>query len=162
MRRHALLHIFVVLAFAATTAIVFAQASAPPGPPAGAGPRGQGPGRMFGPGALPPGLIARLQLTDQQRADIRSLVTEQRAARHSANIKQRDLRQQLDAQVFADTPDTAKIKDLQSQIAAAQADGLAARVDLQVKIAQILTPDQRAQALTFLSQRQRGRMGPRR
>ncbi len=160
MRRTALLQILVTLAFAATTATVFGQATPPPGPPAG-GPRGPAAGRMQGPAGLPPALMQRLQLTDQQQSDIRTLIAQQQAARHDANIKLRDLRQQLDVQVFGDAPDMAKVKDLQSQIAAAESDTLAARVDLQMKIAQVLTPEQRAQLLQFFSQPGARRMGRR-
>jgi Spy/CpxP family protein refolding chaperone len=57
-----------------------------------------------------------------------------------------ELRRSLHATIFADTPDLAHIDQLRASIAEAEAAALAARVDLEMKIAQILTPEQRAQA----------------
>ena len=57
-----------------------------------------------------------------------------------------ELQRSLRAAIFADAPDTAQIDQLRASIAEAEAAALAARVDLQLKIAQILTPEQRQQA----------------
>lgn len=162
MRRDGLPGILVLLAFAvAMTPSAFAQ-TPPPGP--GPMPRGQRLGPAAGPAGLPPGLMQRLQLTDQQRADIRALVAQHQAARQGANTSLVGLRQQLAAQVFAEKPDTGQIDQLKGQIAAAEADALAARIDLQLRITRVLTPEQRAEALKMTSARPARRMprGPNR
>ena len=57
-----------------------------------------------------------------------------------------DLERQLQTAILADTPDQQKIEELKTSINSASAQELAARIDLQTRIAQILTPEQRAQA----------------
>jgi Spy/CpxP family protein refolding chaperone len=57
-----------------------------------------------------------------------------------------DLERQLQTAILADTPDQQKIEELKNSIAAASAQELAARIDLQSRIAQVLTPEQRAEA----------------
>ena len=103
--------------------------------------RGGGPGREFGP--LP--LLRQLDLTDAQRQQIQALVQERRPD-ESAMKKLGDLHHDLNAAIFADAPDTAKIEQLKASISEAETAALAERVDLQLKIAQILTPEQRAKA----------------
>jgi protein CpxP len=125
-------------------------------PPAGRG-TGMGPGR--GPGGPLP-ILRQLNLTEAQREQIKTLTDQQRAqsreqtAGHPFAELQRDLR----AAIFADAPDMAQIDQLRASIAEAEAAMLAARVDLQMKIAQILTPEQRKQARE-LSDRRPGRAG---
>jgi periplasmic protein CpxP/Spy len=111
------------------------------------GPDGRGgPGRQGGPGG--PGglmpLLQRLDLTDAQREQVRAIVEERRDDRPDGNMP--ELQQQLQAAIFADTPDVAKIEQLKTAIAAAEAGRLAARIDTELRLAQILTPEQRAKA----------------
>ena len=47
---------------------------------------------------------------------------------------------------MADVPDAGKIDEIKTAIGAAEASALNRRVDLQLKIAQILTPEQRQKA----------------
>jgi Spy/CpxP family protein refolding chaperone len=47
---------------------------------------------------------------------------------------------------MADTPDTAKIEQLKASINEAEAAALNERVDLQLRIAQVLSPEQRQKA----------------
>jgi Spy/CpxP family protein refolding chaperone len=129
-------------------------------PPAAQGP---GPGRG-GPGGPVP-MLRQLNLTDIQREQVRALVQEQRAqsAEHPAR-KLVDLQRALHAAIFADTPDSAQIDQLRAGIAEVEAAMLAARVELQLKIAQILTPEQRTQARELSNRRpdRGGRAGGRR
>ena len=110
---------------------------------------GRGPGR--GPGFDGPAPVLRsLNLTDAQREQIRALTGAQRTGDNPRRTL-KDLQRQLDAAIFADTPDQQKIEELENSIAAASAADLAARIDLQSRIAQMLTPEQRAQARDALS-----------
>jgi Spy/CpxP family protein refolding chaperone len=110
---------------------------------------GRGLGR--GPGFAGPAPVLRgLNLTEAQREQIRALTEAQRTGDNPRrNVM--DLQRQLEAALFADTPDQQKIEELKNSIAAASAADLAARIDLQSRIAQILTPEQRAQARDALS-----------
>jgi periplasmic protein CpxP/Spy len=121
----------------------------------GRGP-GAGPGRG-GPGG-PMAIIRQLNLTDAQREQIKALTDAERAARAQTGGQAPvrtvfDLQRSLEAAIFADTPDTAQIDQLKASIADAEAAALAGRIDLQLKIAQILTPEQRAQARELTAQR---------
>jgi periplasmic protein CpxP/Spy len=105
---------------------------------------GRGPGRGPGAGGLMP-VLRGLDLTDAQREQITAL-TEQRRAAGDPGRNLMDLERQLQTAILADTPDQQKIEELKNSIAAASAQELAARIDLQSRIAQVLTPEQRAQA----------------
>lgn len=111
-----------------------------PGGPQGPG---RGPGGPGGPGGLMP-LLQQLNLTDAQRDQVRAIMDERRDERPGGNMP--ELQQQLQAAIFANTPDTPKIDELKAAIAAAQAAEVAARIDTELRIAQILTPEQRAKA----------------
>lgn len=129
--------------WSAVAALVLAAAVAIPAiaqaPQGGRGP-GRGPG--FG-GALP--ILRGLNLTDAQREQIRTLTEAQRTAENPRRNLM-DLERQLQAALLADSPDQQKIDDLKNSIAAASAAELTARIELQSRIAQVLTPEQRAQA----------------
>jgi protein CpxP len=105
---------------------------------------GRGGGRGPGAGGLMP-VLRGLDLTDAQREQITAL-TEQRRAAGDPGRNLMDLERQLQTAILADTPDQQKIEELKNSIAAASAQELAARIDLQSRIAQVLTPEQRAQA----------------
>jgi Spy/CpxP family protein refolding chaperone len=125
--------------------------------PAGRGP-GSGQGRGGPGGPLP--ILRQLSLTEAQRAQIKALTDEQRAQNDGQSPARKfvELQRALEAAVFADTPDNAQIDQLRAGIAEAEAGRLAARVELQLKIAQILTPEQRKLARE-LSDRRTGRAG---
>ena len=121
-------------------------------------PQGRGAGRMgmaMGPGGRgtgggPIGLRG-VQLTDAQREQIRAIHQEARdeAGRGKGMEVQRELRQAL----LADTPDHQRIETLKQTIAAHQAEALTKRIEIQTRIAQVLTPEQRAQAREQAGQR---------
>jgi Spy/CpxP family protein refolding chaperone len=118
---------------------------------------GRGPGR--GPafdGALP--MLRDLNLTDAQREQIRTITQAQRTG-DTPRRNLMDLERQLQAALLADSPDQQKIEELKTSIASASAAALAARVELQSRIAQVLTPEQRAQAREALSKAPAGRRG---
>ena len=142
---------------AAAVALATAVSAGAGQPPAGQRPGGdQGRGGPGGP--LP--ILRQLNLTDAQRQQIRALTDEQRAQSPAESPRRTlgELQRALRAAIFADTPDSAQIDQLRASIAEAEAAVLAARVELQLKISQILTPEQRKQARE-LTDRGPGRVG---
>jgi len=131
--------VFTFIAMAALASPLIAQA------PGGRGPRGMGPdGRGPGPGRPGMPMLERLDLTDAQRDQIKALNDERAGKRPDPSLP--SLERDLTAAVMADSPDTAKIEQLKTAIVEAQTAALNERVDLQMRIAQILTPEQRAKA----------------
>lgn len=108
--------------------------------------RGMGPGGPGGPGGRGPGFGPAImqQLTEQQRQQIRAIHEEFRDDDREADGK---LRQQLELELLADSPNTGRLEELKQQILAAQADGLSKHITVRTKIAQqVLTAEQRAKA----------------
>ncbi len=110
----------------------------------------------FGRGGGP--LFARLDLTDAQREQIRAIMKEN-VDGERPGAKRAGLEQQLRAAIFADTPDLGKIDQLKNAIAEADAAALARRIDVELKVAQVLTPEQRVKARELPRPGMRGR-GP--
>jgi len=109
---------------------------------------GRGPGRGPGfDGALP--ILRELNLTDAQREQIRAITDAQRTA-DNPRRNLTDLERQLQSALLADAPDHQKIEELKASIASASAAALEARIDVESRIAQVLTPEQRAQARAAL------------
>src|SRR4051812_970709 len=127
--------VLTLLAVAVLASTLAAQA------PGERGPRGNGPGRG-GPGPAP--MLRSLDLTDAQKEQVKALTAER--AQQGAGRTLAGLERDLTAAVMADSPDTAKIEQLKTSILEAQTAALNERVDLQLRIAQILTPEQRQQA----------------
>ena len=114
----------------------------------GEGRRGFGPGITFG-----------VELSEDQREQIRSIMSEerQRPDREAARSLRRDLRLEL----LADNPDPARIDSLRSEILDAERASLERRIDAQQRIAQVLTPEQRTEARQTLREAPRHRHGRR-
>ena len=124
------------------------------------GPGRGGPGRG-GPGGPdgPPGIFAmvhRLDLTDAQREQLRTLMEDGRQA-GDPGAAMRDAEQKLHAALLVDTPDLQAVEAAKGAIAAAHAAELDHRVEMMQKVAQILTPAQRQQLLKMPSGPPRGR-----
>lgn len=124
-----------------------------------AGGQGPGQGQRRGPGfggpggrGLMPGIMQ--DLTEEQRGQIRAIVQEQRGDQQGPPADAK-LRYGLEAELLADAPNDQKIEELKQQILAAQAQGLERHIATQKRIAQVLTPEQRAKA------RERQAEGPR-
>jgi protein CpxP len=147
------------LIWSSIAAVTLAAAVAIPAiaqaPQGGRGPGRGGPG--FG-GPMP--LLRGLTLTDAQKEQIRSITAQRRTSGDEARRKMGDLERQLEAALFAESPDQQKIEELKNAVAAATADQLSARVELQSRIAQVLTPEQRAQARDALGKTAGRRGGP--
>jgi Spy/CpxP family protein refolding chaperone len=110
-----------------------------------------GPGGFGGRGGALP-MLRTLDLTVAQREQIRTITRQQLGdAASSPQRKLADLQKQLQLAILAETPDTQKIDELKTSIAAAAADELRARIDTETRIAQVLTPEQRAKARDTLA-----------
>src|SRR4029453_5946741 len=134
--------------WSAVLAMVVAGAVAIPviaEPPQGA--RGPRRGPAFD-GALP--ILRELNLTDAQREQIRAITDAQRTA-DNPRRNLMELERELQAALLAEAPDHQKIEELKTSIVSASAAALAARIDLESRIAQVLTPEQRAQAREALA-----------
>ena len=108
---------------------------------AGQGRGGAAAGGPAGPGPGPLPILRGLNLTDSQREQIRSIARaerEQNGPRAGA-----DLHRQLQLALFSETPDQGKIEELKAAIATESAARLARRIELETRIAQVLTPEQR-------------------
>jgi Spy/CpxP family protein refolding chaperone len=119
-------------------------------------------GQRRGPGGFGPGMgrgfiaLQNLDLTDAQRDQVRAILQEERSGEAPAHRK---LHQQLRAELLADTPDDQKIALLRDQITRAQGEALTHQIDVQRKIAQVLTAEQRAKAREALAKARDNRDG---
>jgi Spy/CpxP family protein refolding chaperone len=132
-------------------------------PPDGRGGPLRGPGGFGGRGGPSP-ILRGLDLTDAQREQVRSITQAQRGDANSPQRRLADFNRQLQLAILAETPDIQKIEELKTSIAAAAAEELTSRIDVQTRIAQVLTPEQRTRAREALSKAvpaQGGRRGAR-
>ena len=141
--------------WATAAALIIAAAVAIPviaQPPQGRGGPGgpMGPGGFGGRGGFP--MLHTLDLTDAQREQIRTITRQQRDATDSPRQKLATLQKQLHLAILADSPDTQKIDELKTAIAAAAGEELTSRIDIESRIAQVLTPEQRTKAREALAQ----------
>ena len=113
----------------------------------GPGRGGRGPG---GPGAGIIALLQRLDLTDQQREQLRALMEANRPPGDPGQLRDAELK--LHTAILGDTPDPQAIDAAKAAIAAAHAAELDHQIEMLTKIAQILTPDQRQQLLKLQSE----------
>jgi Spy/CpxP family protein refolding chaperone len=130
-----------VLVAAVSFMTLAAQTGEPPKKPETGPSRGASVGR--GPASR---MYKSLSLTNEQGKQIRALLEEQRQSDTAQTKKVGELQRQLHTAIFADTPDRAKINQLKADIGQAEAAGLAARIELDLKIAQVLTAEQRTKA----------------
>lgn len=106
--------------------------------------RGPGMRGAGGPGGRGMAPIMR-QLTDEQRSQVKAILDEQRGEQQGPPADAK-LRRELEAELLADVPNDQKIEELKAQILTAQSEGLSRHVAVQKRIAQVLTPEQRAKA----------------
>jgi Spy/CpxP family protein refolding chaperone len=135
----------IAAVFVASVAIASSQDQ---GQRRGPGARGEGPGGPGGRGFMP-GIMR--ELTEEQRTQVRAILDEQRDDRQGPPADAK-LRRDLEAELLADTPNDQKIEELRGQILAAESEVLSRHIAVQKRIAQILTPEQRAKAREHLSQ----------
>lgn len=152
-------------AFSAALAAVlgiaaFSLADAQGGGQPGSG-RPGGPGFGRGPGGGGPMSVMRhVDLTEAQREQINTILEQEREGRQGPAAGE-DLHRQLRAEILADQPDDQKIETLRMRIAQAHTSGLVRQIEIEKKIAQVLTPEQRVKARTELAKapEERGRRG---
>ena len=89
-------------------------------------------------------MMRQLNLTDDQRTRIQSLMEQQRQAHQGDRQKLMGLQQQMKAAIFADGGPTDTTA-LQQQVQALQAQLDASRINIEKQIAAVLTPEQRKQ-----------------
>ena len=93
-------------------------------------------------------------MTDAQKAQIRTLLTEQRTALKATFDGLRLAQQQLDAAVMQIPPDNGLIQVQVTTVSALQAQLLLARATAESKIYQLLTPAQQQKAQEWLARMQ--------
>jgi protein CpxP len=114
---------------------------------------GRGRGGPGGPGIMP--MLQQLDLSDQQREQLRALMEANRPANEPGQLRDAELK--LHTAIFSDTPDPQAIDTAKAAITAAHAADLDRQIDMLAKIAQILTPEQRQQLLKLQSEGPLGR-----
>jgi Spy/CpxP family protein refolding chaperone len=138
-----------VVAVLAVAVVAWAQAPAGGGMqhPMQPGQMGQGQGRgMMGPmQGGPMGMLAQLNLTDQQKQQIHTLMMDAQPQQQADMQQMQKLHEQLKAQVFADAGPSGDAKGTAQEISTLQAKMMHAHIAIAEKIAAILTPDQRKQ-----------------
>ena len=137
---------------AATTLVVtdtWAQAREPGvgGPPVGRMQRGGGRAST----GLLPGL-RRLDLTDAQREQIRTLAQQHRDATREVGGQLMSAREALRDAVTAEVANEGAIRALASQLGTLEGDAAVVRAQLSAQVWQILTPDQQAQLRALQAQ----------
>ena len=95
-------------------------------------------------GAGPLAELAQLDLSADQRAKVRDIVEADRTASADAMQALGDARRDLNAAIYAVTPDAAAIASLQAKIVEGESAQLAREVKLRQAVAQVLTPEQKA------------------
>lgn len=148
MRRLTVNGIIAALVAAAGLSMGIAQAGGQRGPGPGGGPGFGGRGLA--------GLARFADLTDAQRQQVEAILKEARESRQGPPAAM-TLHRQLEAEILADAPDEQKIDTLRQQLIQAQTEALAHQIGVERKIAQVLTPEQRAKARERLAEAPRGR-----
>ena len=156
MRRTIVLSFVAALGILAASAGLYAQSTETPDSDrpnrpaisrrpgdAGPGPMRMGRGRLgLGPAFA---IGARnLELTDAQRTQVRELTQAARERTAPVVTELRDTQRLLHAELFADTPDRAKVEELSKQVTALQARLADLRIETTAQIAAVLTPEQTA------------------
>ena len=142
---------FVAAVLAAGSALVVAQDGQMPrrGPAMGRG--GPPPGGMRGPGGpggpmgmgIGPG-FRELDLTDEQKAQVTSIVDSHQAEFKAVGEKMRAAREGMQALLEADTLDEAAVRAKSVEVAAAEADAAILGAKVRTQTVQVLTSEQLA------------------
>ena len=118
---------------------------------------GRGPGRMGGPGGpmgMMPMLAGQLNLTDAQKAQVKTIADSHRDEWKALGDRARTAHQALQQAVTADVVDEGLIRQRSADVAAVDADMAVARARVHAEVFNILTADQKAQAKTLQSRMQ--------
>jgi len=121
-------------------------------------PFSMGPGGHVGALGLPGPLLARLNLSDTQKDQIKTIMQSHADEFKTLGARAATARQALEAAETADTLDDSTIRQKSADVAAVDADMAVARAHLRAEVFQILTADQKAQAKQLMARREgRGR-----
>jgi protein CpxP len=112
-------------------------------------------GRMGGPGGpmgMLPMLARELNITDAQKAQIKTIADSHRDEWKALGDRARTAHEALQQAVTADTVDEGLIRQRSAAVAAVEADMAVARARAHAAVFQLLTPEQKTQAKTLQSQ----------
>ena len=142
---------FVAVVLAAGSALVIAQDA--PGPRRGPGPGmgGPPPGAMRGPGGpmgpmgmgIGPG-FRELDLTDDQKTQVKAIVDSHQAEFKAVGEKMRTAREGMQALIEAETLDESAVRAKSVEVAAAEADAAILGAKVRTQTLQVLTSEQLA------------------
>ena len=122
----------------------------PPGGPGGPGMRRPGGPMGFGPG------FRELDLTDDQKAQMKSIAQSHRDEFRAAGEKARAAHDGMQALLEAETIDEAAIRAKSTEVAAAEADVMILNAKVRHESMQLLTSEQQAKLKELRSSRQQG------
>ena len=111
------------------------------------GPRGGGPAGAF----LPP--LRRLDLDDEQREQVRSVIGENREAARTAFRELRAAREALAAAAASAAADEDRIRTLAAEVGRLEGDAAIRRARVYAAVWEILTPEQQARAGEIAAER---------
>jgi Spy/CpxP family protein refolding chaperone len=142
---------FVAVVLAAGSALVVAQDGQMPRRGPGMARGGPPPGGMRGPGGpggpmgmgIGPG-FRELDLTDEQKAQVTSIVDSHQAEFKAVGEKMRAAREGMQALLEADTLDEAAVRAKSIEVAAAEADAAILGAKVRTQTVQVLTSEQLA------------------
>ena len=139
---------FVAVVLAAGSAIVMAQDGQMPRRGPGPGMGGPPPGGMRGPGGpmgmgIGPG-FRELDLTDDQKAQVKSIADSHQAEFKAVGEKMRTAREGMRALIEADTLDESAVRAKSIEVAAAEADAAILNAKVRTQTLQVLTSEQLA------------------
>lgn len=101
--------------------------------------------------------IRRLNLTPDQREQIRSIREQSKEERAAINQRVREANRALEKALDADNPDEAIVEQRMRDVASAQASAMRMRIFTEVKIRRVLTVEQRNLLRTLRQQAQESR-----
>ncbi len=94
-------------------------------------------------GGLAADPIRQLNLTPEQREQIRSIREQNKAERAAINERVRESNRALETELDSDNPDEAVVEQRVRDVAAAQAAAMRMRILTEIRIRRVLTPEQR-------------------
>ena len=115
------------------------------------GPRAAGPAGAF----LPP--LRRLELTDEQREQVRTLIGENREAARASLRETREAREALAEAVASATVEEERIRTLAAELGRLAGDAAVRRAQTYAAVWRILTPEQQARAEEIEAEREERR-----
>ena len=115
------------------------------------GPRGAGPAGAF----LPP--LRRLELTDEQREQVRTAIGESREAARTHARETRTAREALGEAVTTGAVDEDRLRTLGAELGRLAGDAAVRRAQVYAAVWQILTPEQQARAEEIKAEREERR-----